>query len=216
MAVRKIKKNHLVITGGIARPGQKPAEHEGPLEADYYILLKHDPEVESFEHQPVEIKVPDARPYTPDVLVRFLQPETGRRRRPELTEVKPKHILEKEAEHLAARFAAARAHCKKLGWLFVIKTGEDMNQVRLKNIRLLRGFMKHPQHAEHHTLILQMLESHGAPMSVDELVDACSPHADALTLMSPIWRGVICRDFSMDFDQPISMASLITLGNISR
>lgn len=211
MPARHPRKNHLVITGRIARPGLEPAWHEGPLEADYYILLKHDREVKSFHPQEVKVKLPTGGRYTPDVLVHFHQRDGAPHRPSELTEVKPQHILDAKEEEFAPKFAAATEHATSRGWIFLVKSAKDMNQELLKNVRLLRGFLKHPCHETHHELVRKALKAHGAPMSVDALIKACEKHADADSLAAPIWRGVINRDFYMDLDQPVTMTSLISL-----
>ena len=132
MPIRKIPKNYLVTTGRLARgPNNQPAGWEGRLEQDYYVLLRDDPNVESFEVQPVRVPVPKGRPYTPDVLVRFRPDKLGVRRPPELTEVKHSTDFKKYAEKFAARFAAATAFAEERGWIFVKK---DESHIRIPRL----------------------------------------------------------------------------------
>ena len=71
MPVRKIPYGRLTVTG-VCPAGKSilPAEFESPLERDLYILLDTEPDVVSFEPQPLWIEIPGRRkPYPPDVAV---------------------------------------------------------------------------------------------------------------------------------------------------
>lgn len=88
MPVRKIPKNHLVVTGSFAsRKNAQMDGFESLLEKEYMLLLDFDEHVERFEVQPVTIPVPGVpKGYTPDVLVYFCpDPNSGEIRRPLLT-----------------------------------------------------------------------------------------------------------------------------------
>ncbi len=91
MPVRKIPKNHLVVTGSFAS-SKNPHMDEFKLllEKEYMLLLDFDEHVERFEAQPVTIPVPGIpKGYTPDVLVYFRpDPNSDDIRKPLLTEVK--------------------------------------------------------------------------------------------------------------------------------
>ena len=108
MPVRKIPRNHLVVTGRLASAkAERMIDFESLLEKDYMLLLEFDDEVEIFEEQPVNIAVQGVpRGYTPDLLVHF---KAHLHRPPQLVEVKPRSYLEKYAEEYAAKFAAAKA-----------------------------------------------------------------------------------------------------------
>lgn len=211
MPVRRIPKNYLVTTGRVARPDGEPAEYEGTIENDYYILLKYDPDVMSFDPQPVKIQLPTGRKYTPDVLVHFRQRAGARPRPPELTEIKPEKLLRINAAEYAPKFAAARAYCIPRGWVFVVKSKKDMNEVRLQNIRELRGFLRHPHNEAHHALICEVLQAAKRRPSVNRLLSACADKVAPDLLLSSVWRGVIGGLYHMDMDEPIAMTSLISL-----
>lgn len=213
MPVRKIPKNHLVVTGRVARPGGEPAGFEGMLEYDYVTLLKHDPDIAAFDVQPLRVKMPKGPPYTPDVLVHFHPTSTGKRRPSELTEVKPSHILVTEAAENAPKFAAATALAHKNGWVFVTRTEADMDPVRLRNIRKLTGFSKHPRNEVIHETLREILARHKKGMTVEKLVEIAAGRTGRPGLLAAIWRGVIGRDFHMTFDEDITMESIITVGS---
>lgn len=73
MPARKIRKNHLTVTGSFAsRKDGSVGSFESLLEKEYMVLLNFDDAVESFEEQSVNIPVLGVpRGYTPDVLVHF-------------------------------------------------------------------------------------------------------------------------------------------------
>ncbi len=73
MAVRKIPKNYLFVTGGFSsQKSESISGFESLLEKDYLLLLDFDDSVESFEVQPVKIPVTGVRNgYVPDVLVKY-------------------------------------------------------------------------------------------------------------------------------------------------
>lgn len=68
MPVRKIPKNHLVVTGAFpSRKNAKMRGFESPLEKEFMLLLEFDSSVASFEEQPLTIQIPGIpRGYTPD------------------------------------------------------------------------------------------------------------------------------------------------------
>ena len=58
MPVRKIPKNHLMVTGGYSSSKNTEIDaFESLLEKDYLLLLDFDESVRSFEVQPVHIPV---------------------------------------------------------------------------------------------------------------------------------------------------------------
>jgi hypothetical protein len=110
MPVRKIPKNHLVITGSFAsRKNAEMDAFESLLEKKYMLLLDFDERVERFDSQPITIPVPGvAKGYTPDVLVHYRpDPESGEVPKPLLTEIKHTDDLHRDAEKYAPKFLAA-------------------------------------------------------------------------------------------------------------
>ncbi|MFZ3116773.1 MAG: TnsA endonuclease N-terminal domain-containing protein [Variovorax sp.] len=179
------------------------------LEYDYLTLLKHDPEVAEFDVQPLKVQVPKGRPYTPDVLVHFHSLPSGKPRPSELTEVKPSHILEEDAEKNAPKFAAATALAHGNGWVFVTRTEDDVDYVRLRNIRKLQGFKQHPRNEVIHETLEDILAQHRTGMTVTKLMEATAERTGRVGLLSTLWRGVIERAFHMDFSQDITMDSIV-------
>jgi hypothetical protein len=135
MPVRKIPENYLGVTGAFpSAKNDRALGFESPLERDFMIQLEFDPEVASFEEQPVRIPVvrKGKRPvgYVPDVLVHYHPGRNGRRRKPVLTEVKKRTDLEKNKAKYAAKFAAARKFAAERGWEFRIVSEEEIYSFR--------------------------------------------------------------------------------------
>ena len=206
MPARKIPKNYLVTTGRLARgPGNQPAGWEGRLEQDYYILLHDDPTVESFEVQSVRVPVPKGRPYRPDVLVRFRPDKQGRRRPPELTEVKHSTHFKKYEEKFAARFAAATAFAEEQGWVFVKKDESHIRTPRLEVAYFIRGYRRHTPTDEHRDRLLKALRDLGGRSTSEKLLAHIARDESDLQALAPsLWSLVRSNAIEMDKDAPLS------------
>jgi hypothetical protein len=204
--VRSIPKNYLVTTGRIARgAGSNPAGWEGPLEQDYLILLHDDPCVESFDVQPVRVPVPRARPYTPDVLVRFRADKRGTKRQPELTEVKHSSHYKKYEQKFAARFAAATAFAEERGWLFVKKDESHIRTPRLQVAYFLRGYRRVTPTDDQRERLIEGLHKHGGRSTSEQLLATVSNSEIDLQELAPcLWSLVRARVIDMDRDTPLA------------
>ncbi len=143
MPVRKIPKNHLVVTGGYSSQKNPALDHfESPLEREYFILLDFDEAVRAFEPQPVRIPVPGVQQgYVPDVLVRYHPDQvSGLEPKPALVEVKHTDDLAKNAKKYAAKFECAKRFAEEAGWEFKIVDQTQIRTPRLENLKFLRGY----------------------------------------------------------------------------
>ena len=115
MSVRKIPKNHIHVTGRhAAQKGKGDADFESLLEAEHLLLLDHDPQVQAYTVQPVNIPVPGVpKGYVPDALVEFCPDEDGVMAAPELREVKSTKDLECNQAKYEPKFAAAHRYCEQ-------------------------------------------------------------------------------------------------------
>ncbi|MGJ7571538.1 Tn7 transposase TnsA N-terminal domain-containing protein [Variovorax sp. RB2P76] len=155
------------------RHSEELQEFESLQEKDYVLLLGPDDDILSVEVQPVRIPVKGVRNgYVPDVLVHYRK-ELGRPS--ELTEVKTREDLEVNKTKYAPKFKAAEAYCAERGWIFITKSQEDFPQQRIKNIKWLRGYLRHPPDAAVSSRLLAWLAEQGESSTVGELLDA---HAD--------------------------------------
>jgi hypothetical protein len=209
MAVRKIPKNYLNVTGRLAgSPISGQSGFESLLEKDYLLSLQFDDSVEHFEVQSVQVPVPGRRrPYTPDVLVRYRPGPRGGRVKPDLIEVKPRSILERKADELAPKFAAARSFARAQGWNFRIVTEEHISTQRLQNIKFLREYRRRPPDPEREAIVIDTLNSLGPGATSTSLVRALEPSGNleqAGTWYAVVWRLVYSRRIRMDFDAPMA------------
>jgi TnsA endonuclease N terminal/TnsA endonuclease C terminal len=201
MPVRKIPKNHLVVTGAFSSAkADRVIGFESTLEKEYMLLLDFDEQVERYEEQPVRVPVPGvARGYVVDLLVHFCSPD----RPPELTEVKTEADLERKRDDYRPKFAAAEAFCQDRGWSFVIKTDKDIRTPRLKNLKFLRRYRNAEPSKEQTALVLAWLESKGGRSTSETLATSLAPTANERAPQLPvIWNllltGRLCTDLNTD------------------
>lgn len=122
MPVRRIPKNYLFVTGRHPSPlADEVIEFESILEKEYMLLLDSDPQVESYECQPVKIALSRGRVYVPDLLVTYRCSPSGNQRSPELVEIKKREYLDRHAETYREKFAAATVVAEERGWVFVTR-----------------------------------------------------------------------------------------------
>lgn len=205
MPVRRIPPSYRSITGRLA--GLKsvgPAHYESALERDFLITLEADPDVLSYEIQPLRLSYQDAqgraRTYTPDVLV------TRRGGLVDLCEVKyVADIRDLRAEH-RDRWVAAWRHAQEQGWRFRMITEHHARTPRTRNWLFLstyRGMTFPP------ALITELLEVVGSqgPLTLSEWLASC-PGDDRLPAM---WHLLCTGQVDVDLDQPLSLSSVARL-----
>lgn len=207
MPVRKIPKNHLVVTGSFAsRKNAQMDGFESLLEKEYMLLLDFDERVERFETQPVTIPLPGVpKGYTPDVLVYFHpDPSSGETRRPLLTEIKHADDLKRNAEKYASKFAAAEQYAIQWGWEFHVTTQIDIRTPRLANIKFLREYRNIEPSVQDEARILQLVKSNGRVSTPRGLLEQLAGNEeDQLHWLPVIWHSVLTRKLIADLDKPL-------------
>ena len=206
MAVRKIPKNYLFVTGGYSsRKSEEMDAFESLLEKDYLLLLDFDDAVESFEVQPVRIPVNGVpRGYVPDVLVRYRpDPLTGEVRKPLLAEVKHSDYLKLYAAKYAPKFAAATLYAQDLGWEFRTVDETEIRLPRLRNIKFLREYRNVDPAESDCIRVLQVLEQHNGRSSSDLILGelAAADH-ERLLWLPVLWAMVLQKRIWTDLDIP--------------
>lgn len=206
MAVRKIPKNYLFVTGGYSsRKNEEMDAFESLLEKDYLLLLDFDDAVEKFEVQPVRIPVPGVRNgYVPDVLVRYRQdPQSGTIRKPSLVDVKHSDELKRNAKKYAPKFAAAHQYAEDRGWKFITVDQTEIRTPRLANLKFLREYRNvNPAHDDIQR-VLGYMASVAGETSSQVLLDVLAPtDDDKLCWLPVIWSMVLARHLATDLDQP--------------
>jgi hypothetical protein len=207
MPVRKIPKNHLVVTGSFAsRKNCQMDAFESLLEKEYMLLLEFDEHVLRFEPQPVTIAVPGiSKGYVPDVLVHYYpDPTSGEVLKPLLTEVKHTDDLQRNAEKYAPKFSAAEKYAAERGWEFRITTQVDIRTHRLANLKFLREYRNIEPASHDSSLLIQIVRSSGGMSSVAGLLGRlASTDDDRLHWLPVIWHAVVTQSLVADWDQPI-------------
>ncbi len=214
MPVRKIPKNHLVVTGRHASSKSiGDADFEALLEADHLILLDFDQSVRSYEVQPVRIPVPAKKTtYVPDALSYFHPDASGATRASELIEVKPDALLKKHRADYAPKFDAARAFAKERGWTFVIKTEHDIRTPRLANLKFLRRYRSMHAAPDDAEWITRRLAALGGHASEARLLSADVVGMDErLRLLPSLWNMVVTGRLVVNLDKPLKDNSRISL-----
>ena len=206
MAVRKIPKNHLFVTGGYSsRKSEEMDAFESLLEKDYLLLLDFDDAVESFDVQPVRIPVAGvARGYVPDVLVKYRpDPETGEILKPLLAEVKRSDYLEKHAAKYAPKFAAAVAYAENMGWEFRPVDETEIRLPRLRNIKFLREYRNVIPSTENCSRVERTMMRHGRDSSSERVLAEIALSDDERLYWLPIiWSMVLQKRLLTDLNIP--------------
>lgn len=215
MPVRKIPKNHLVVTGSFAsrKNGQMDA-FESLLEKEYMLLLEFDEHVLRFEPQPVTIAVPGIpKGYIPDVLVHYHpDPISGEIPKPSLIEVKHTDDLQRNAQKYAPKFSAAEEHAFERGWEFRIVTQVDIRTPRLANLKFLREYRNIEPASRDSSQLIQLVRKNDDILSVGDLLGRlASTDDDRLHWLPIIWYTVVTRRLLFDWDRPIDNDTVLHL-----
>lgn len=215
MPVRKIPKNHLVVTGSFAsRKNAQMDGFESLLEKEYMLLLDFDGQVERFEAQPVTIPVPGIpKGYTPDVLVYFRpDPNSGEIRKPLLTEIKHTDDLKRNAEKYAPKFAAAEQYVLKHDWEFRVTTQNDIRIPRLANIKFLREYRNIEPCTEDIAGLIHLVKNLGGTTTPAALLEQLvSNDDDQLHWLPVIWHSILTRELIADLDKPLDHETILCL-----
>ena len=205
MAVRKIPKNYLFVTGGYSsRKNEEMDAFESLLEKDYLLVLDFNDAVVKFEVQPVRIPVAGVpRGYVPDVLVEYHpDAQTGEVRKPSLVEVKSAEDLVRNAEKYAPKFAAARHYADERGWEFRTVDQHEIRSPRLANLKFLREYRNFSPLSEDIQTVQQHMENAGGDCLSQQLIDTLAPTDDGKLYWLPvIWSMVLTRHLSADLDK---------------
>lgn len=211
MAVRKIPKNYLSVTGSFAsQKNDQMDAFESLLEKEYLLLLEFDETIERFDVQPITIPVPGVvKGYTPDVLVYFLpDSNTGETRLPLLTEVKHTDDLTRNGDKYKIKFAVAEQFAIEKDWQFRITTEKDIRINRLQNIKFLREYRNIEPDVDEYRRLIEIVNVLGEEFTVLDILTHLAPDEDAQLHWLPlIWHAILKHDFLADWDQLIDYSS---------
>lgn len=222
MPTRKIKASPVKVTGA-APDGQ---QFESFLEEDFFILLRFNRNVESWESNPITIPWRDAegkaRKYTPDVLVRYkaitgaTQPVTV------LCEIKPD--LDTPADLPRARlprredpaenemkWEAATKYAAKNGWTFRVYRESEIRTNYLRNAKFLLRYLERKNSFRGEAALLAALLQHRR-MSLRDWV---SPFAASLAQraehLPTCYRLIAEGQVKIDLSQLLSLDTVVEL-----
>jgi hypothetical protein len=137
-SVRKVRSNGFTIVGEVSTSKAQNVQFESYLEEGFILMLHFDPDVVSYQDQPVKVSYlsSSGKPtwYTPDFLVHYTN------RKSILFEVKTRAYLRKHKKELKARFDAATQFAKENGWDFYIITDREILTTYTENLAFLLGF----------------------------------------------------------------------------
>jgi TnsA endonuclease N terminal/TnsA endonuclease C terminal len=207
--VRRIRGRTDGGTGFIPNAGR----YESLLERDYYTLLRIDPEVESFQPQPIKVPYTDKegrhRKYCPDVLVRFRPSQAGSAKPSCLVEVKPlaklAHATALERLKLDAgiRFASAN------GWTFAVVTEREIRTTRLENAKFLVMFVDRvPSPITRARMLVALGELPAADPDM-LLASLCKDKWNCAEQIPVLWHLIVKGEIGVDLSKPLTMKSPI-------
>ncbi len=210
MPMRRIPKNYRNVTGIAAhRKSEGQAMFESTLERDFLTLLAFDPNVISFEVQPVQIVWSDlhgkSHYYTPDVIASFAKPE-----KTILYEVKYRSELREHWNLLRPKFKAAHHFARSRDWHFKLITDAEIKTPYLENVKFLLPITRqiHPTAISQEKLLLHLHRLHMSTpaMLVDQLSESKWVQAE---LLSTLWYLIGVKQIGCDLQQKITMNSTI-------
>lgn len=210
MPMRRIPKNYRNVTGIAAhRKSEGQAMFESTLERDFLTLLAFDPNVTSFEVQPVQIMWSDllgkSHCYTPDVMASFAQPE-----KTILYEVKYRSELREDWNLLRPKFKAAHHYARSRDWHFKLITDAEIKTPYLENAKFLLPILRQmvPTSISQEKLLLHLNRLHMSTPAilVSQLSESEWGQAEFLSIL---WYLIGTKKIGCDLQQKITMNSAI-------
>lgn len=220
MPTRKITRSPVKVTGTVP-DGQ---EFESALEEDFFVLLRFNRLVESFEAQPVTIDWLDQakkiRSYTPDVLVRYRNdlPESAHMK-PELCEVKPDfdEIPQRSRRRMPARkedeqenqlkWAAARRYAAKQGWRFRVVREKEIRTPYFANARFLLRYLERGKDSKYQAELLCRLPETGSIRLADWVGAFAHTIQERALVLPACYRLIAKQQVDVDLSVPLSLNS---------
>jgi hypothetical protein len=213
MPIRQVPKNYRGVTGVFpSRKSIGPAPFESLLERDFFTILEFDPQIKSFEVQPLKIDWKDAegqsRHYTPDVLVHPTQwAPPGKWQKPFLCEVKTQADLEKHGAELKPKFKAARAFAKNKGLEFKVITDAVIRIPYLGNARFLLPYTQLTPRPEQAHLALQMINELRTATPEQLVAAIANDKWLQAEILPTVWHLIGTEVIMCDLNLPLTMSS---------
>ncbi len=222
MPTRRITRSPVKVTG-TAPDGQG---FESTLEEDFFVLLRFNRLVDTFDSQAVTIEWLDEskniRKYTPDVLVRYRAdlPESANMP-PVLCEVKPDFNeasesprrrmpprTENHAEN-TLKWAAAQRYAARHGWEFKVVRESEIRTPYLANVRFLLRHLERGVDSRHDEELLAALSQQGS-LKLGVWAGALSNSLEERARILPAcYRLIAMQLVAVDLSKPLTMDTLV-------
>ncbi|MFX3545586.1 TnsA endonuclease N-terminal domain-containing protein [Ralstonia mannitolilytica] len=213
MPVRRIPKNYLFVTGRHPSPlADEVIEFESILEKEYMLLLDSDPQVESYDCQPVKIPLSRGRVYVPDLLVTYRCSPSGNQRSPELVEIKKQEYLDRHAETYREKFAAATVFAEERGWVFITRTEIDIRTQHVQNLKFLHRYRHTPADPVAVERLLAAMRRLDSPTTPDTLLGSLADTLEMRAGLIPVlWHLVAHGEIQADLQIPLTDSTQLFL-----
>lgn len=222
MPTRQITSSPVKVTGSAPDSQQ----FESALEEDFFVLLRFNRLVKSFEAQPVTIEWQDdnkaIRPYTPDVLVRYRNdlPEATNLC-PVLCEVKPDFTgktesprrqkpprKENEREN-ELKWEAARHYAARQGWEFKVYRESEIKTPYWHNARFLLRYVERDQSSKYEQELLAWIAARGTATLEEWASIRGSDLRGRATMYPSCYRLIGLQQVDVDLTVPLTKVSLV-------
>ncbi|MDR6742936.1 hypothetical protein J2X56_004971 [Herbaspirillum sp. 1173] len=190
--------------------------YESPLERNFMLLLEFNPAVYRYCEQPVTIRYRKSvykggarEPgYTPDLIVYYHQEQFEGGRWPDLAEIKPLDVYNKELEESADKYAAANQWAENNNCHFVTWSDVDINLVRLSNADNFYSALKQQSDGSVVQKILDFTLQQGAEVSGNEIFDRLGKSPEIVNTFRHL---IATARLKTDWNKPINAATRLTL-----
>ena len=175
---------------------------ESQLERDFLYLLEIDPDVISYEAQPLKMEYfmeGKIHRYTPDVRV-------IRTDRKQIVEVKDEAKSKKE--EYVQLFRRVGPICQKEGYEFIVVTDREIRiQPRLDNVKMIYKYAKTPVTTKHQ-ILLYAIFGERETLTLEEVIKGFASKGErAATVYALIFGGIL----SVDLSRPLNIGSEVWL-----
>lgn len=222
MPTRRITRSPVKVTG-TAPDGQA---FESTLEEDFFVLLRFNRLVKSFESQSETVEWLDdnkkIRRYTPDVLVRYRQDTSESAEWPAvLCEVKPDFNDSSESprrrrpprrenhEENELKWAAAKRHAAKRGWEFKVVRESEIRTPYFTNARFLLRYLERGLETRYDTDLLQALASRGALTLAEWVGTQANSMEDQARVLPACYRLIAMQCVEVDLTEVLTLQSIV-------
>jgi len=222
MPTRRITRSPVKVTG-TAPDGQA---FESTLEEDFFVLLRFNQLVATFESQTETVEwLDDAqkiRKYTPDVLVHYRRdiaesenwPTVLCEVKPDLTEASesPRRRMPPRKENQAEneqKWAAAQRYSAKRGWEFKVVRESEIRTPYFKNARFLLRYLERGVESRYDADLLIVLAERGSLTLAAWAGTQASSLEERARVLPACYRLIAIRSVDVDLSKVLTLNSVV-------